>query len=172
MPHPVYLFFTGCGAFLKFITAPARSSSNPPPSSHTYNLCSQDDRANLVSVIPGSNNGDSVASATPSPTLETITTILADVQRQLGDFATQMSSMSSRIAAVESTPGSSTSMPLSGAPLRHPRIRRIATVHGMDRGHHPSTAHPNFFLFSAVHGTDRGHHPSSLSHTIHSFLFS
>lgn len=95
-------------------TAPLRSRSSSQLDTHSYNLRSRGVSTNLVSEMPGSNTDDSAASATQASELAAITTALAEVQRQLGAFATQMSSMSSRIAAVETPPASAAlSLPAS-----------------------------------------------------------
>jgi hypothetical protein len=60
----------------------------------------------------GFDEAETAASAQPSE-LAAITTTLVEVQRQLGLFATQMASMSSLIATVESTPGTSAMAPES-----------------------------------------------------------
>lgn len=70
--------------------------------------------------MPGSNTGDSLASATVPPSLESITTMLADMQRQLGEFNSQMSSISSRVTAMEKNPGTSADTPPSGCPYGMP----------------------------------------------------
>jgi hypothetical protein len=67
--------------------------------------------------MPGSNADDSAASTAQPSELATITTALAEVQRQLGLFATQMSSC---IAAVESTPGTSGMAPPPDCPYDMP----------------------------------------------------
>jgi hypothetical protein len=69
--------------------------------------------------MPGSDEAETAASAQPSE-LAAITTALAEVQRQLGLFATQMASMSSRIAVVESTPGTSAMAPPPDCPYGMP----------------------------------------------------
>jgi hypothetical protein len=75
--------------------------------------------------MPGSNTDDSAASTTQALELAAITTALAEVHRQLGAFATQMSSMSSRIAAVETLPGSSAlSLPAS-SPMACPGMEAV-----------------------------------------------
>jgi hypothetical protein len=95
-------------------TAPLRSRSSSQLDTHSYNLRSRGVSTNLVSEMSGSNTDDGAASATQASELAAITTALAEVQRQLGAFATQMSSMSSRIAAVETPPASSAlSLPTS-----------------------------------------------------------
>jgi hypothetical protein len=55
-----------------------------------------------------------------SPHPWSATTILAEIQRQLGDFATQLSSISSRVAAVEKPPGLATVSLLPGSPYDMP----------------------------------------------------
>jgi hypothetical protein len=84
-----------------------RSRSSSQLDTHSYNLRSRGVSTNLVSEMPGSNTDDSAASSTQASELAAIATALAEVQRQLGAFAKQMSSMSSRIAAVETPPASS-----------------------------------------------------------------
>jgi hypothetical protein len=91
--------------------------SKPSSSSHSYNLRSRTKSTNLVSEMPGSNADDSAASTAQPSELATITTALAEVQRQLGLFATQMSSC---IAAVESTPGTSGMAPPPDCPYGMP----------------------------------------------------
>jgi hypothetical protein len=106
-------------------TAPLRSRSSSPLDTHSYNLRSRGVSTNLVSEMPGSNTDDSAASTTQALELAAITTALAEVHRQLGAFATQMSSMSSRIAAVETLPGSSAlSLPAS-SPMACPGMEAV-----------------------------------------------
>jgi hypothetical protein len=114
----------------------------PPTISHSYNLRSRGNPTNLVSDMPGSDEAETAASVALQPSeLAAITTALAEVQRQLGLFATQMASMSSRIAVVESTLGTSAMAPppdcptacLDMADTHRPWQRPMATSH-----HHPS----------------------------------
>jgi hypothetical protein len=58
--------------------------------------------------MSGSNEEESTAAAALQPSLASIAATLGEVQRQLDDFAQQMSSISSRIAAIEACPSPST----------------------------------------------------------------
>jgi hypothetical protein len=78
------------------------------------------DHTNLISEMPGSNAGDSLASATVPPSMESITTMLADMQRQLGKFNSQMSFISSRVTAMEKNPGTSADTHPFGCPYGMP----------------------------------------------------
>jgi hypothetical protein len=51
--------------------------------------------------MPGFNEDDNVACAAQAPSLESIATILAEVQRQLGGFTEYMMSIFSHVAAVK-----------------------------------------------------------------------
>jgi hypothetical protein len=57
--------------------------------------------------MPGFNEDDNVACAAQAPSLESIATILAEVQRQLGGFTEYMMSIFSHVAAVENAQGTS-----------------------------------------------------------------
>jgi hypothetical protein len=58
--------------------------------------------------MSGHDDEDSTAAAALQPSLASIAATLGEVQRQLCDIAQQMSSISSRVAAVEACPSSST----------------------------------------------------------------
>lgn len=59
--------------------------------------------------MPGPNNSDITTSAALQPSLALIATTLSEVQRQLGDFSQQMSSIS-RVVVVEAAPVPSTTI--------------------------------------------------------------
>lgn len=70
--------------------------------------------------MPGFNEDDNVACAAQAPSLESIATILAEVQRQLGGFTEYMMSISSHVAAVENAQGTSTATTPPGFPYDMP----------------------------------------------------
>jgi uncharacterized coiled-coil protein SlyX len=86
--------------------------------------------------MPRSDEAETTVSAQPSE-LAAITTALAEVQRQLGLFATQMASMSSRIAAVESTPGTSAMALPPDCPYGMPGYGRLPPARTAVDGHLP-----------------------------------
>jgi hypothetical protein len=97
----------------------------------------------------GSDEAETTASAQPSE-LATITTALAKVQRQLGLFATQMASMSSRIAAVESTPRTSAMAPPPDCPYSMPGYGGLPLAMTAADGHRPP---PPTTIFAPAHTT-------------------
>jgi hypothetical protein len=62
----------------------------------------------MVSDMSGHDDEDSTTATALQPSLASIAATLGEVQRQLCDFAQQMSSISSRVAAIEACPSSST----------------------------------------------------------------
>jgi uncharacterized coiled-coil protein SlyX len=86
--------------------------------------------------MPGSNEAETAASAQPSE-LAAITTALAEVQCQLGLFATQMASMYSRIDTVESTLGTSAMAPPPDYPYGMPGYGGLPPAMTAVDGHLP-----------------------------------
>lgn len=111
--------------------------------------------------MSGHDEEDSTAATALQPSLASIAATLGEVQRQLCDFAQQMSSISSRVAAVEACPSASTPATPQDIPYGLPGYGGIPKV-PVNTNPLPVTTHPNPTAPLPIHRLPLPHSPLPL----------